>query len=48
MMDFVWKLCNMVFQSSVVAEDGMIDVNVPLDKGKGQITERKNYCRGIC
>ena len=36
----------MVFESGVVPEDGKSAVIVPLYKGKGEMTECKNY-RGI-
>ena len=40
MLDWVWRLCNMAFKSSVYLKDG------DLYKGKGERTEWKNY-RGI-
>ena len=57
-VDWIWKLCNMAFESSdvmsiestisrsVVPEDWKSVVIVPLYKGKGEGTECKNY-RGI-
>ena len=45
-VDWIWKLCNMTFESGGVLEDWRSAVNVPLYKGKGERTERKNY-RGI-
>ena len=46
-MDWIWKLCDMSFESSVVPEDWRPAVLVPLYKGKGKRTKCKN-CRGIC
>ena len=46
MVDWIWRLCNMEFESSVVPEDWRSVVIVPLYKGKGERTECKNY-RGI-
>ena len=40
MLDWVWRLCNMAFKSSVYLKDG------DLYKGKGERTKWKNY-RGI-
>ena len=45
-MDWVWRFCNMAFESGVVPEDWRSAVIVPLYKGKGERTECKNY-RGI-
>ena len=46
MVDWIWRLCNMAFESGVVHEDWRSAVIVPLYKGKGEKTECKNY-RGI-
>ena len=46
MVDWIWKLCNMGFESGVVPEDCRSTVIVSLYKGKGERTECKNY-RGI-
>ena len=46
MVDWVWKLCNMAFESDVVPEDLRSAVIVPLHKGKGEMIKCKNY-RGI-
>ena len=43
MVDWIWKLCNMAFESSVVPEDWRSVVIVPLYKGKEERTEYKNY-----
>ena len=45
-VDWIWKLCNMAFESDVVFEDWRSGVIVPLYKGKGERTECTNY-RGI-
>ena len=45
-MDWIWRLYNMAFESGVVAEDWRSIVIVPLYKSKGERTECKNY-RGI-
>ena len=34
-----WKLCNMVFESSIVPEDWRFAVTVPLYKGKEEKTD---------
>ena len=45
-VDWIWRLCNMAFESSVVLEDWKSAVTVSLHKGKGETTGCKNY-RGI-
>ena len=45
-VDWIWKLCNMTFESIAVIEDWRSAVIVPLCKGKGERTECTNY-RGI-
>ena len=45
-LDWIWKLCNMVFESTVVPEDWRSPMVVPLYKGIGERTECGNY-RGI-
>ena len=45
-LDWIWKLCNMGFESGGVSEDWRSAVIVSLYKGKGERTECKNY-RGI-
>ena len=45
-MDWIWRLCNMAFESSIVPQDWRSAVFVPLYKGKGEMTECKNY-KGI-
>ena len=42
-MGWIWRLCNMAFESGVVAEDWRSAVIVPMYKGKGGRTECKNY-----
>ena len=42
-VDWIWKLCNMAFESGVVFEDWRYAVIVPLYKGKGERTECNNY-----
>ena len=42
-VDQIWRLCNMAFESSVVPEDWRSAVIVPLYKAKGKRTECKNY-----
>ena len=34
-MDWIWRLCNVAFESGVVPEDWRSAVTVPLYKGKG-------------
>ena len=45
-VDWMWRLCNMAFESGLVPEDWRYVLIVPLYKGKGERTESKN-CRGI-
>ena len=42
-MDWIWRLYNMAFESSVVPEDWISVVIVPLYKGTGEWIEYKNY-----
>ena len=42
-VDWIWSLCNIAFERSVVPEDWRSAVIVPLYKGKGERTESKNY-----
>ena len=42
-VDWIWRLCNMAFKSSVVSEDWRSAVIVPMYKGKGERAECKNY-----
>ena len=42
-VDCIWRLCNMACESDVVPGDLRSAVIVPLDKGKGERTECKNY-----
>ena len=37
MVDWIWKLCNMAFESDVVPEDLRPPVIVPLHKSKGKM-----------
>ena len=43
MVDWIWRLYNMAFESGVVSEDWRFAVIVPLYKVKGERTECKNY-----
>ena len=43
LVDKIWRLCNMAFESCVVPEDWRSVVILPLYKGKGEKTEFKNY-----
>ena len=43
---WVWRLCNMAFESGVVSKDWRSAVIVPLYKGKRERIKCKNY-RGI-
>ena len=43
MVDWIWRLCNMVLERGVVPEDWRSAVIVTLNKGKGERTECKNY-----
>ena len=45
-VNWILRVCNMVFERSVVPEDWRSAVIVPLYKGKGEKSEFKNY-RGI-
>ena len=45
-VDWIWSLCYMAFESGVESEDWRSEVIVPLYKGKGERSECKNY-RGI-
>ena len=45
-VDWIWRVCSMAFESGVVPEDWRSTVIVPLYKGKGERNECKNY-RGI-
>ena len=45
-VDWIWRLCNMAFESGVMTEDWKSAMIVPLYKGKGERTKCKNY-RGI-
>ena len=40
---YIWKLCNMAFESVIVSEDWRSTVMVLLYRGKGGRTEYKNY-----
>ena len=42
-VDRIWRVSNMVFESSVVLEYWRSAVIVPLYKGKGERTECSNY-----
>ena len=46
MVDWIWGLCNVAFESGVMPEDWRAAVIVPLHQGKGERTECSNY-RGI-
>ena len=41
--DWIWKLCNMVFESDVVPEHLRFTVIFLLHKGKGEMIKRKSY-----
>ena len=42
-VDWIWRLYNMSFESGVVTEDWRFAVIVLLYKGKGERTEYRNY-----
>ena len=42
-VDLIWRLRNMAFESGVVSEDWRSAVIIPLYKGKGERTECSNY-----
>ena len=42
-VNWIWRLCNMTFESGVVPEDWRSAMIVPLYKGKGEMTECKIY-----
>ena len=46
MLYWIWRLCNMPFQSGVAPEGWRSDVIVPMYKDKVERTKCKNY-RGI-
>ena len=45
-VDWIWRLCNMVFESGFMTGDWRTAAIAPLYKSKGERTEWKNY-RGI-
>ena len=45
-VDWIWRISNMAFESGVVPEEWRPSVIVPLYKGKGERTAWKNY-KGI-
>ena len=45
-VDCIWRLCNMAFESGIVANDWRSAMIIPLYKGKGERRECSNY-RGI-
>ena len=42
-VDWIWSLCNIAFESGVVPENWRSAVIVPLHEDKGNRTECKNY-----
>ena len=42
-VDWIWRICNMAFESGVVPEDWRYVMIVPLYKDKGERTECKSY-----
>ena len=42
-VDWIWRLCNMAFESGVVAQDWKSAVIVQLYKGKREMTKCSNY-----
>ena len=42
-VDWIWRLCYVAFESGIVPEDWKSTVIVPACKGKGERTEYKNY-----
>ena len=42
-VDWIWRLCNMTFESGVMPEDWRSVMIVLLYKGKGERIECKNY-----
>ena len=45
-VDWIWRLCNMAFESGIVPEKWRSAVIVSLNRSKGERNECKNY-RGI-
>ena len=43
MVEWIWKLCNMAFESGVVLEDWRSAGIIPLYKGKGERIESWRY-----
>ena len=43
MVDWIWQLCNMAFESDGVPEDWWSVMTAPLYKGKKERTECSNY-----
>ena len=42
-VDWIWRMCHMAFESCVVPEDWKPAVIVPLHKGRGERNEYRNY-----
>ena len=42
-VDWIWRLCNIAFESSAVRADWISAVIIPLYKCKGEKNECKNY-----
>ena len=42
-VDLIWRLCIMAFESDVVPEDWRSAMTVPVYNGKGERTEHSNY-----
>ena len=42
-LDWIWRLCNMAFESGGAPEDWRSALIFPLYKGKGKRTECSNY-----
>ena len=42
-VEWIWRLCNMAFESGVMPEDWRSALIVLLYKSKGERTESKNY-----
>ena len=43
-VDWIWRLCNIAFESNVAPEDWRPAVIVPLYKGKGERKESNYRC----
>ena len=43
-VDWIWRLCNVAFESGAVPEDWRSAVIIPLYKGKGRVKYKGKSC----